>query len=441
MNRRDVAALILILLLGAFVTTAQKFRHGVLPANVRIEGLEFLQGPLHTFSESAEEELAPRGRVTVEAGRGDVQVQTWSEAKVRVELKKQIRMEDEKEAARLAGELKLEMLPGPEGLVIRPAGKRPTGASTEFTVMVPEQSRLQVITDNGSVVIRGVKGDVLVKTAHGDVEVVDVGGAVEVVNDDGSVELHRIQGEALIRTAHGDVRGSDLAGTAEVDCEDGDVELSRVTGAVKVAHAHGEVQVSEAGGDVHVTSSNADVELTGVRGMIDLVNEHGSVRVERAGADVRVTAPHCEITVETVEGSLTATVQGDPLTAGTVKGGVKIQASAGSVTLTDVQGPIVVAATHTPVEIVRPGSDVEVNTTNQGIVVASPAGQGFRLDARADQGEVESNLPALHVSDDRPSHFAGSVGDGRLRYRLNTSHSTISIRASELQREEPDEGD
>ena len=48
MTRRDVALLILILLLGGVITTAQKVRRGLSP-HLRVEGLEFLEGPLHTF--------------------------------------------------------------------------------------------------------------------------------------------------------------------------------------------------------------------------------------------------------------------------------------------------------------------------------------------------------------------------------------------------------
>ena len=431
MTRRDFALLILILLLGAGITVARKARQGSFPAGVHVEGLEFLRGPLHTLSESADADWADGDRVIVEAGHSDVQVMTWGEKNVHVELKKQIHGEKAEEAARQAANLELSLVPSPGSLVVKATGSRPPGLSSDFTVTVPEHSRVQVIADNGSVVVHGIKADVQVKTAHGDVNATDLGGGLEVVNDDGSINLGRIKGPVNLRTTHGDIEASDLSGSADVACDDGDVSLTRVTGGVKVSHAHGEVRISEVGGEVHVNSGNADVTVSDIRGNVEIVDEHGSIRVERAEADLKVTAPHCEIWVENLSGGLTATVESDPLTATRVKGGVKVVASASSVTLTDVQGLIEVSGTHTPVQISRPGADVEVSTTNQEIRIASPAARGFRVDARAEQGEVESDIDELHVPEDRPAHFAGSTGDGRIRYRLNTSHATISILRTE----------
>ncbi|MCI0569106.1 MAG: DUF4097 domain-containing protein [Acidobacteria bacterium] len=438
MTRRDVALLILILLLGAGITTAHKVRQGSLAPGVRVEGLEFLRGPLHTFSESADADWSDGDRVIVEAGHSDVQVQTWSEKKVHVELKKQLHGEKEEEAARQASDIRLRVAPSRGSVTIGTTGSRLSGLSSEFTVTIPEHSRLQVIADNGSVVVHGIKADVLVKTAHGDVEASDLAGSLEVVNVDGSISLHRIKGPVNLRTAHGDIEASDLAGPADVACEDGDISLSRVAGGVRVSHAHGEVGISQVDSEVHVNSRNADVTASDIRGSMEIVDVHGTVRVERAGADLKVTAPNCEIWVENLAGNLTATVEGDPLTATQVKGGVKIVASASSVTLTDVQGLIEVSGTHTPVEIIRPGADVEVSTTNQEITIASPAAGGFRIDARAEQGEVECDIDELHVPEDRPAHFAGSTGDGRLRYRLNTSHATISIQRTSSDSTEED---
>jgi len=427
MTRRDVALLILILLLGAGITTARKVRQGCLAPGVHVEGLEFLQGPLHTFSESADAPWSDGDQVIVEAHHSDVQILTWGENKVHVELKKQLHAEKEDEAARQAADVKLSVVPSPGTVTVRSTGSGLSGLSTEFTVTIPEHSRLQVIADNGSVVAHGIKADVLVKTAHGDVEVADLGGSLEVVNDDGSINLHRIKGPVNLRTAHGDVEAGDLGGTADVACEDGDVSLSQVAGAVKVTHAHGDIGISQVGGEVHLNSGNSDVTASDIRGNLEIVGEHGSIRVERAEADLKITAPHCEIWVENLAGALTATAQSDPFTAKRVKGGVKVAVTASSVTLTDVQGRIEVTGTHTPVQIIRPGADVEVSTTNQEIEIASPAARGFRVDARSEQGEVESDIEELHVPLDRPAHFAGSMGDGRVRYRLITSHATISI--------------
>ncbi len=427
MTRRDFGLLLLILLLGAGVTIAHKAKARLAGSDVRIEGLEFLEGPLHTFSESGEAPLAPGARLTVEAGRGDVEIMTWSEPKVRVEMKKQIHREREEEAAKAAAQMKLEVGPASDGVLARVAGSRPTRLETSLTVMMPADSRLQVITDDGSVVVHGITKDVLVKTSHGDVQAAELGGGIEVVNGDGSIDLRRVRGTATLRTAHGDVNVADHEGSVEIHATDGNVVLERIAGPIVVDGAHGGIRVSEARSELHVTAVDSEIEIADAGAAVDLVDEHGSVRVERAAKDVRIKAPHCEVSVADVQGGLTVTVESDSLRAERVRGAVKVQASASEVTLEDVAGAIVVTGAHTPVEIIRPGSDVEVTTTNQEVRLSAPATSGFRLDARAEQGEVESDLEGLHVPGDRPSHFAGNFGDGRRRYRLATSNSTISV--------------
>ncbi|HEV8375131.1 MAG TPA: DUF4097 family beta strand repeat-containing protein [Candidatus Polarisedimenticolia bacterium] len=429
MTRRDVALLILILLLGGIVTTAQKIRRGFCP-RVHVEGLEFLQGPLHTFTDSQEAPQTPGGRLTLEAGTGDVEVMTWSEPKVRVEMQKQVHMESEERAASEVAGFRLEITRTPEGLLARTSGTRPAGVETRFTVMVPAQGGLHVMSESGSVEVQGVKGEVLIKTSHGDVEGSDLAGRLEIVNDGGAVTLRRAQGPVTIRTAHGDVEASDVSGGAEVSCNDGDVKLSRIGGDLKMTHAHGDVTVSEARAAVRLDARNSEIVLEDIHGPVDLTNEHGSIRLERIEAEARLVVPHCTLTLRDLRGNLAATVQGDSLEATSVRGTVKVESSAGSVKLTDVLGAIEVTGTHTPVEVIRPGSDVTVTTSNQEIELASPSRKGFRLDARSDQGEVESDMDQLHLPEDRPSRFAGVVGGGVARYRLSTSHSTISIRST-----------
>jgi DUF4097 and DUF4098 domain-containing protein YvlB len=426
MTRRDVALLILILLLGGVVTTAQRIRRGLHP-NIRVEGLEFLEGPLHTFSDTQEAAQAPGGQLTLEAGRGDVEVMTWSEEKVRVEMQKRIHMESEEKAASEVAGFHVEIAKAPEGLLARTTGTRPAGLETRFTVMVPASSALRLIGEDGSVEVRGVKGDILIKTSHGDIEGSDLAGSLEIINDNGAVTLRRVQGPVKIQTAHGDIEASDIGPGADVTSDNGDVTLSRVAGDLKLSHAHGDVSISEAGGAVRLTGRDSEIVLEGIRGPVDLSSEHGSVRLERVGGEAKLVVPHCEVTARDIRGNLTVTVQGESLEASSIQGTVKVDSSAGSVRLTDVAGAIEVTGTHTPVEIVRPGSDVTVATSNQEIELASPSRKGFRLDARSDQGEVESDIDQLHLPSERPSRFAGVVGAGGARYRLSTSHSTISV--------------
>jgi len=145
---------------------------------------------------------------------------------------------------------------------------------------------------------------------------------------------------------------------------------------------------------------------------------------------VQVQARNSSTTVQKVAGSVTATIESEPLEISDVRGGVTVQADVTSVRLENVKGAIQVNGRHTDVEVIHPESDVEIQTTHQAIELSAPAGHGFRVDATSEQGEVESDIPELHLPEGAVSHFAGSVGDGRARYKLSTSHSTIRIQKS-----------
>lgn len=403
MRRRDFALLVLILLIGAGLQLGQQIKQGRLPLGIEVDGLDFMRGPLRTFSESREAPLREGALLAIDAGRGDVEVRTWNEPRVRVEVRKELRAESVEAAAKIAGSVRLSLDAGADGLTVRmvPEGGagRAGGLRSSFTVTAPPQSRLRVTATQGDVTLRGIAGDTFVQTAHGDVTVEDLGGACEIVN------------------RHGEVRAES------------------VKGRLKIADEHDDVTVSQAGSDVEIDSAHGAVSVTGARGSVKIRDRHGEVRVEEAGGNVDVEAPHCSVTLRKIGGAVTARVEADPLEVSDVAGAVTVNAELTSVRLAEVRGRISVEGTHTDVSLDRPGSDVEVRTTHQEIDLSGPS-PGFRLDAASEGGEIQSDLAALRLPEEEVSRFAATVGDGRVRYKLFTSHSTIRI-AGDSQAEKP----
>jgi DUF4097 and DUF4098 domain-containing protein YvlB len=396
MRRRDVLLLILILLVGAGLQVGHRIRQGQLPLGIQVDGLEFLEGPPRTFSEIQEAPLPEGGRVEVESSRGDVEILTWDEARVRVEVRKQVRAESEKEAARMASSLRLHLTPAGEGLkaevVPDPGVESAAGLRTDFTLTVPRKARLEVSTRYGSVEVHDLAGDVVIRAAHGDVDMGNIGGTCDITNRHGAVAV------------------------------------TGVTGNLKVVDEHDDVTVSRAEAAVDIDSSHGSVTVEDARGNVTIRNSRGEVRVEGAGGDVDVQARNSPTTLEQVSGNVTVSVEADPLEVSDVRGTVTVQADVTSVRLADVRGRIQVTGRHTDVALIRPQSDVDVQTTLQAIELSVPANHGFRVEATSDQGEIESDLPELHLPEEPASHFAGSLGDGHSRYKLSTSHSTIRIR-------------
>ena len=396
MTRRDFWILALILILGAVVTTSQRVRRGELPVKIDLDGLEVLKGPSHSFSETREADLAPGGRLEIRSEGGGVEVQTWDSPRVRVEVRKTVHAASEPEARTLADGVPLELAPAPEGLVARitplSGPRKPGEVATDFTVLVPRNTRLDVTTRNGPITVRGVQGD------------------------------------AVLRNAHGSVLAEDLGGSCEVTAEHSEVIATSVAGDLRITTSNGDVEVRESGGPVSITTGNADVTVERARQSVEVHDRSGEVRIEDAAGNLRIDAPRCSVTVERVGGSVEVSSSADPVRITEVSGGVGVQTEASSVEVTEVRGRVRVTATHTDVQIVRPRGDVEVRTSHQPIILVPASGAGFRLDATSDSGEVSSEIPELPVPAERPSRFAGSVGDRRSTYRLSTTHAPIEIR-------------
>jgi DUF4097 and DUF4098 domain-containing protein YvlB len=395
MRRRDVLLLALILLVGAGAHLVQQIRRGQLPLGIQVDGLEFLEGPERSFSEIKEAPLAEGGRVEVEAVRGDVEVLTWDEGKIRVEVHKQIRASSEKEAARMAASLRLRLEPTAEGLKAQvtpePGSEVSAGTQTDFTLTVPRKVRLEVTTRFGG------------------------------------VEAHDLAGDTVLRTAHGDVEVGGINGSCDITSRHGAVTATGVAGNLAIVNEHDDVTVRRAGAAVDVDSSHGSVLVEDVKGDVTLRNSRGDIRVEGAEGNVRIQARNAPTSLHRIAGAVTASVEADELDASDVRGAVTVQADVSSVRLEDVGGKILVTGRHTDVVLIRPHSDVEVATTLQGIELSVPGDHGFRVEATSDGGEIESDLPGLHLPGEPTSHFSGALGDQRARYKLSTSHSTIRI--------------
>jgi hypothetical protein len=395
MTRRDVVLLVLILLLGGFLTLNRKVREGVPPIEISFEGLQALEGPVHTFTETREVEFRPGGLLRVEADRGEVEVLTWDQPRVRVEASKRVRAASEEQGAEIAGARPLQIETSAEATRVRlgdpPAGKDGGSLRSRFTVHVPRQSRVTVQTTRGEVQVHGVRGDVAIRTSHAEVKAGDLGGACEVENRHGPVTLSGVRGSVTIRSEHHDIRVSDADREVTVDL------------------AHGDATVTDAVGPVTIRS------------------RHGAVTLRRIRGNVNVDAPHSSVTLAEIGGDLDAAVVADPLEAEGIAGSARVQAEATSVEVTDVRGVLRVTGSHTDVRVVRPGGNVEIQTTHQGIDLTPPAGAGFRLEARSDRGDVVSSFPGLATPGDAGERFSGVTGDGSRRYVLATSYGTIQI--------------
>ena len=113
-----------------------------------------------------------------------------------------------------------------------------------------------------------------------------------------------------------------------------------------------------------------------------------------------------------------------------IGGPVRVITRAKDVHLQRVSGDIDVENQNGSVEIEpeSPVGNVRVQNSRGSIEFAAPANSGFVLQARADRGEISSDLD-VQVKEERDNHSAeGTVGKGGNRVVLTADRGSINLR-------------
>ena len=164
-------------------------------------------------------------------------------------------------------------------------GYRGRSGDAQYEITVPEGVRVILRSMNGSLAVRGVKGDVDLHTNNGDVEVTDAVGRVEMV------------------TLSGDATGLRLRGAVDATSLNGTVSLTDVQGATVAAES--------TSGDVELTNVVArDIEASTVSGEVDFVgplDPQGRYSFTSHSGSVTMTVPSttsARFSVETFNGEV-----------------------------------------------------------------------------------------------------------------------------------------
>ena len=107
---------------------------------------------------------------------------------------------------------------------IEPANGRGCN-DANFEVSVPAGVRLTAGTWSGSLIVRGVQGEIEAHAQSGDIEIYDAGDRLEVETVSGDVTVKGVRGDASIHTLSGDVTLDRAASTVEVETVSGDIDL------------------------------------------------------------------------------------------------------------------------------------------------------------------------------------------------------------------------
>jgi hypothetical protein len=140
----------------------------------------------------------------------------------------------------------------------------------DLVIEVPASLALDVSDASGSIAIRGV-GPVRIDDGSGEIELRDIGGAVDIEDGSGEIEMVSVRGDVRLDDGSGEVHIEDVQGNVTIEDDgSGSLTISKVTGQVRVNEAgSGSVRVSDVGGDLTVRDTRRNrVRYDNVRGTV-----------------------------------------------------------------------------------------------------------------------------------------------------------------------------
>lgn len=274
-----------------------------------------------TFAASAGEdvdetrELSPGGLIEIYNTRGEVAIEGWDKAEVRVRGE----LDDLAEG--------LEFIVDGDSAVIRVKLRQRNvnrGDGSDLRIRVPASSRVHFSGVSTELRIRAIAGGIDVDTVSGAVRARDIGSAQRVKTVSGNVTLRDSAGDLRVSSVSGDVDLNVDANTAVIDAVSGEVEarLGMVeTLNLKLISGEAELRATlSTEADVFIESVSGDVDLrladplhaeldlrTGAGGDID--NDLNNTRPERnmlggRSLHTRVGAGSARVRMQTVSGDL-----------------------------------------------------------------------------------------------------------------------------------------
>lgn len=209
--------------------------------------------------------------------------------------------------------------------------------------------------------------------------------------------------DVSLKTGGGNISVDDLDGHIEAETSGGNLALGRVTGKVRAQTSGGNIHLQDTEGDVDVQTSGGDLRIGQVG---------GRVRARTSGGNINVAG---------AEGNLDVSTSGGNVRLGRILGAVEAHTSGGNIDVDEVGGPIDAQTSGGSIQAritKQPAADSRLKTSGGNVTVYLAEGLGLEIEANADGGTVQSEVPIVSKGSLREDHVRGTIGGGGPRLVL-----------------------
>jgi hypothetical protein len=373
-----VFLLILLVVFGLSATQATRVNWDALRDEIRIDDsdIDFL-GKSFSYNDDLAQAFPAGATLKIVDDRGAVNVNPSDDNQIHVAVRKRVGADDQATADKYNSQTKPQ-LTASGGVVTLNANTEGAGdrsVITDMDVSLPRGAAVNITSRRGGIMISGRDNNIEISNQHADVTVEEVKGNLTLNLEHSSLRAERISGDVSIEGRVNDVTLSEIQGAARLNGEFMEsVKLSRVTKTVTFKSSRTDLEFSRLDGDLDLDSG--DLHANGVAGPVRLMTSSKDVRLDGVSGDTKI---------ENRNGSI------------------------------DVQFSSLGAT--------------QIQMRNGDVNVGVPAKAGFQLDARARNGEVQSDFPEIQVNSQHDDNTAtGTVGSGGPHLTISNEHGGIEVR-------------
>jgi len=383
-----VFLIIAIIFFGLIATQASHFNWGQLKDQIDInddDDFSFF-GSKYNFDDQLAQAFPAGASLHVNDTRGAVTIIASEDDQIRVVVHKRIGAESQGEADKWNASTKPQLTVSGSVVTLN-ANNQGAGdhwVAEDLNVSLPRKAAVVASTRYGDVSITGRDGNLDITNQHGDVNTTDINGKVGLNLDHSSARISQVASDVSIEGRANDVSIEDVKGAVHLDGEFMEsVKLAKISQPVVFKSSRTNMDFSRLDGDLNLDSGDLQAS--------DVI---GPLRLSTRSKDIRLTG---------------------------ISGDVRLQDENGSVEL----------------RVNKMGS-MQVENRKGDIQIYLPDKAGFQVDARARNGEVETDFDQLKIDNSNDQATAtGTVGGGGPHLVVNNEHGTIEIRKASSAAEVP----
>ena len=371
-----VVLIIFIILFGLGATGFEKLNMQAFDDDW--QGPWIFGGEKYTFGpQEIQQELVKGASVRVVDDHGDVVINTWDQAGVKVVYSKQIAAESQDKANQIDQQTK-PTLNFANGVLLISANTAQGNqrVRTDLQIYAPKDVAVNIDTRHGDVQVRNRTANVQVTNNHGDVVVEDVTGDLSATLRHGSLLAARVTGEVTL---------------------DGKVE------------------------DTNLTDIGGNVRMNG--------DFFGDMTLAKIGKSVSFHSSRTDLELSKLEGQLT--MDGDDLKAAQISGPVRVTTRSKNIHLDNVSGAVELENSNGEIAVTGrlPLGDMQIRNRNGDVQLTLPAQSAFVLDAQTSRGDITSEFSGLNINTgSHQSRATGSFGSGGSKVQISNEHGNVEIR-------------